>query len=60
MRPIRNFAEITCKTIMRPFHIINIYVNLCKKKRYNDVRFMSFVPFKVYIKPTISNIYCMT
>ena len=58
MRSISNFAEIICKTNMRSFHIINVSIKLWNNLS-NEVKCMSFVPFKVYIKTMLIKMYCM-
>ena len=46
------FAGTICKTNMRSSHIINVSMKLWNNIS-NDVKCMSFVPFKVYIIKTM-------
>ena len=46
------------KTNMTYFYIINVSMKLWNNLS-NDVKCMSFVPFKVYIKTMLINMYCM-
>ena len=59
MRSISKFAGTICKTKTRYFHISNCYMRMWNKMS-NDVKVISFVLFKVYIKTMLINMYCMT